>query len=119
MGVDLHLAPTPTMKSNNNNNNGHRTRKKKYAVSDLPFGHWDADSRKWRTCFIPSLLAWAGAQADPFGTNSQMVDEITALWPRIYPTIVLNDARTSTILGVVRMFPEPSWHEQLLIHIYF
>jgi hypothetical protein len=121
MGINLHPpASTPTTRNrdgnlnnnicgtgeNANNNNGCGTRKRKYTVSDLPFGHWDVDSRKWRVCFVPSLLAWAGTQHDPFGTNSQMTDEVTALWKHVYPTIVLNDARMSIVLCVVCVFPE-------------
>ena len=106
MGVNLHLASTPTI--GNNKNKGRGARKKKYGVTDLPFTHWDTDSRKWRTSFIPSLLAWAGTQVDPFGTNSQMAEEVTALWEHVYPVIVLNDERTSIVLSVVCTFPEPS-----------
>ncbi|KAF8490335.1 hypothetical protein F5888DRAFT_1638128 [Russula emetica] len=103
MGVNLHAGSTSTTGNNNNNNgpkHGTSSPKKKYAVSDLPFAHWDVDSRKWRTSFIPSLLAWAGTQGDPFGANSQMTDEVTALWQRLYLAIVLNDARTSIVLSV-------------------
>ena len=93
--------------NNNNNNNGRHgsTRKRKFGISDLPFVHWDMDSRKWRLSFVPSLLAWAGTQCDPFGTNSQMSDEVTMLWERIYPAIILDDTRTSVILSVVCIFP--------------
>ena len=93
-----------------NNNSGRGARKKKFGISDLPFTHWDKDSRKWRVSFVPLLLAWAGTQPDPFGTNSQMADEITTLWQHVYPAIVLNDTRLSVILSVVRTFPEPSYH---------
>jgi hypothetical protein len=89
-----------------NDGHGTRTSRKKYAVSDLPFTHRDIDTRKWRTQFVPSLLAWAGTQGDPFGTNCQMSDEVTTLWQRIYPTIILNDTRKSIVLGVVRIFPQ-------------
>src|ERR1700679_474916 len=128
MGVNLHLAAsnpstvTPTTanntnshsrtgrssSSNNNNNDGHGARKRKFAISDLPFAHWDIDSRKWRVSFVPLLLAWAGTQHDPFGMNGQMADEVTALWEHVYPAIMLNDMRLSVILSVVRTFPEPS-----------
>jgi hypothetical protein len=119
MGVNLHAGSTSTTGNNNNNGPKHGTssRKKKYAVSDLPFAHWDVDSRKWRTSFIPSLLAWAGTQGDPFGTNSQMTDEVTALWQRLYPAIVLNDARTSIVLSVVRKSLKLSWHLIYCIYI--
>jgi hypothetical protein len=129
MGVNLHPAAstlaTPTRanntrtgrssssssnnnnNNNNNNSNGRGARKRKFGISDLPFVHWDVDSRKWRVSFIPLLLAWAGTQRDPFGTNSQMADEVTTLWECVYPAIVLNDARLAVILSVVRAFPEP------------
>ena len=124
MGVNLTLASTwaPTIAStgNNLNNNSHRTgpsnnnnngcgaHKRKFGISDLPFTQWDIDSRKWHVSFVPSLLAWAGTQSDPFGTNSQMADEVSALWEHVYPAIVLNDLWTSIILSVVCTFPEPS-----------
>jgi hypothetical protein len=96
MGVNLHPAAstpaTPTRanntrtgcsssssNNNNNNSNGRGACKREFGISDLPFVHWDVDSRKWRVSFIPLLLAWAGTQRDPFGTNSQMADEVTTL----------------------------------------
>lgn len=113
MGVNISQVSqpsTPMAKSGNdsNNSNNHGTRKKKYAVSDLPFSKWSIDSRKWRTHFVPLLIAWAGTQEDPFGTNSQMANKVTALWQRIYPAIVLNDARTVIILAVVCTSSLPS-----------
>jgi hypothetical protein len=36
-----------------------------------------------------------------------MANEVTTLWERVYPAIVLNDARLAVILSVVRAFPEP------------
>lgn len=106
MGVNLH--PALTAKTGTNDNKVLKgARKRKYGVSDLPFTHWDIDSRKWRNYVVPLLLAWAGTQGDPFGTNSQMVDEVVALWERAYPAIMLNDARKSILLGVVRMFWSP------------
>ena len=95
------------MGNNSNNGRGSRTSRRKYAVSDLPFTHWDIDIRKWRAQFVPSLLAWAGTQGDPFGTNSQMDDEVTILWQRVYPAIVLNDTRKTIVLSVVRTFSQP------------
>ena len=47
-------------------------------------------------------------QSDPFGTNSQMADKVSALWERVYPAIVLNDLQTSIILSAVCTVPEPS-----------
>ena len=112
MGVSLSQASTPPTTGNNSNNGrGARTTgRKKYAVSDLPFAHWDIDSHKWHNQFVPSLLAWAGTQGDPFGTNSQMVGEVATLWQRLYPAIILNDTRRCIILSVVRTFSRPSWH---------
>jgi hypothetical protein len=119
MGVNLRPTTASTVAANtgsshgrtgpgDNNNNGRHgaTRKRKFGISDLPFAHWDLDSRKWRLSFVPSLLAWAGTQRDPFGTNSQMSDEVTALWERVYPAIILNDTRLSVIFSVVRTFPQ-------------
>ena len=121
MNVNLHLAastpatPTTVNDTNshrtgrsNNDNNGRGARKRKFGIPDLPFAHWDIDSRKWCISFVPLLLAWAGTQRDPFGTNSQMADEVAALWEHVYPAIVLNDTRLSVIISVVRMFPMPS-----------
>jgi hypothetical protein len=95
-------------RTGHSNNNEHGARRKKFGISDLPFTRRDIDSRKWRTSFVPSLIAWAGTQFDPFDTNSRMSDEVVALWKRVYPAIVLNDTRISVILSVVRTFPEPS-----------
>jgi hypothetical protein len=102
MAVNLcQLASTLPTRSNGHDGHGARTGKKRLGVSDLPFADWNVDSRNWRTQFLPSLLAWAGTQRDPFGTKSQMHDEVTAIWERIFPAIVLDDARKLSVLRVV------------------
>lgn len=114
MAVNLCQASTLTTRSNvHDASHGARTGKKRHGISDLPFAHWNVDSRKWRIQFVPSLLAWAGAQGDPFGTNSQMVDEVAVIWQRIYPAIVLDDTKKYIVLRIVRTFvtfPSPNRH---------
>ncbi|KAI9429346.1 hypothetical protein H4582DRAFT_2089464 [Lactarius indigo] len=48
---------------------------KKAMVADLPFPD-RKNSRIWRKSFVPLLIAWAGSQLDPFGTNSKEAREI-------------------------------------------
>jgi len=54
--------------------------KPRYTQVDLPFPHecyMDGQGSDclnwWQSCFIPSLLSWARAQHNPFGTNCLLV----------------------------------------------
>jgi hypothetical protein len=64
---------------------------------------------QWRTSFIPSLLSWAGAQDDPFGTNCRLAmnlsDEVVNIWERVYPGSKLDDDGKLIVLFVVRPLP--------------
>ncbi|KAH9023299.1 hypothetical protein EDB85DRAFT_2151262 [Lactarius pseudohatsudake] len=67
-----------------------RPRKQRYLVVDLPFSRGSKDLQVWRKSFVPSLLAWAGTQQDPFGANCQMEREVVNLWERTFPSIALD-----------------------------
>jgi hypothetical protein len=80
-----------------------RSSKKRYTVADLPFSGGSKDIHIWRKTFIPLLIAWAGTQEDPFGTNCQMEGEIMDAWKHAFPYIILDVARDYEILlNVVR-----------------
>ncbi|KAI9429431.1 hypothetical protein H4582DRAFT_2065259 [Lactarius indigo] len=55
---------------------------KKAMVADLPFPD-RKNSRIWRKSFVPLLIAWAGSQLDPFGTNSKVREEAEVVWSNI------------------------------------
>jgi hypothetical protein len=71
----------------------------------------------WRNRFVPSLLAWAGSLRDPFGTNIKLNDEVSNLWKRVFPDIVIRDASTSMdmviVRTVVRVFTDTDTHGSL------
>lgn len=79
-----------------------RGRKRRYTVPDLPFPRGGGHKQTWRRSFVPSLLAWAGAQEDPFGVNGDLYDAVDELWSRIYPQITLEDDAIMVVVKVVR-----------------
>lgn len=122
MGVQL--MPSMPMDSNSNTTSTRRTaartttRKVRYSVRDLPLPPCDPYySDMWRNRFVPSLLAWAGSLRDPFGTNIKLNDEVSNLWKRVFPDIVIRDASTSMdmviVRTVVRVFTDTDTHGSL------
>ena len=53
----------------------------KYMVSDLPFP--GGKTHYWHKYFVPCLVAWAGSQDDPFGTNNGVRTEAVCIWGRV------------------------------------
>lgn len=104
MGVTLTWTPVAMMSTGSRppQQMPKRSRRPRYTVADLPFPRGGKDAQTWRRLFVPSLLAWAGSQDDPFGTNSQMDTEIDTIWQHIYPAIALNDATHEILQNVVR-----------------
>jgi hypothetical protein len=84
-----------------------RPLKTRYTQADLPFprDHTTNCLYRWRTSFLPSMLSWAGAQGDPFGTNCRLAmnfsEEIASIWMRVYPEIPLDEDSTLIVLCVV------------------
>jgi len=77
--------------------------KQKFTKANLPFPRGGNHLYIWAKHFRPSLLAWAGSQEDPFGTNGTMHTEIVQIWSRLYPDIELNDQNMVIVLNVVRL----------------
>lgn len=88
-----------------------RPPKPRYTQADLPFPHGlsgEEGINRWRSSFIPSLLSWAGAQDDPFGTNCRLEmnpSELVNIWERVYPGSTLDDKGLNVVAFVVR----PRW----------
>lgn len=72
-------------------------------VSDLPFP--GNKSLYWRKYFVPSLVAWAGSQLDPFGTNSRVGTEAALIWGQVFPGKTLTSKDQDTLSGVVCNLP--------------
>ena len=71
----------------------------KYLVSDLPFP--GNKTQYWRKYFVPSLIAWAGSQPDPFGTNYGVGTEAALVWGQVFPTIELTPKDCDTLSSMV------------------
>ena len=76
-------------------------------VSDLPFP--GGRTQYWRKYFVPPLVAWAGSQPDPFGTNLGVGSEALLVWNQVLPTIVLDQRDCETLAGVVCIASNYSW----------
>ena len=78
-----------------------RARKPRYTVPDLPFPPGGKHLQLWCKAYVPALIAWAGSQNDPFGANGQMDTEITVIWQRIYPALLLSSKSYEILQHVV------------------
>jgi hypothetical protein len=76
-------------------------------VSDLPFP--GGKTLYWRKYFIPPLIAWAGSQTDPFGTNVGVGSEAAIVWKRVFPALILDQEGRETLTGVVCLFSSSSF----------
>ena len=75
--------------------------KQKYKVIDLPLPENSAYFEKWRKSFVPSLLAWAGANEDPFKVNNELYSAVPHIWKRVFPGLKLADIDLLTVVKVV------------------
>jgi hypothetical protein len=104
MGINLtpaHIAATVSTGVGNALPKPKCVRKQRYTTADLPFPRGGRHIQIWRKVFVPTLLAWAGSQEDPFGTNGQMGGEIEKIWKQIYPTITLDETNYEALQNVV------------------
>jgi hypothetical protein len=81
-----------------------RQGQKKPVVADLPFVG-DRITQIWRKDIIPMLVAWAGSQEDPFGTNSQAKSEAVSISKLLFPATKLDKNRCAIMMGVVHIHP--------------
>ena len=77
-----------------------RTLKQHYELSDLDLQGGD-HIKTWKTSFIPSLLAWAGACDDPFKVSSELFTAVGQIWERTFPAIALLDDKLLALVKVV------------------
>jgi hypothetical protein len=102
MGIVLNQDPTGTMMEGNTKAPQH-LRKTRYMTTDLPFpGPPNGENIKmWQNTVVPSLLIWAGTQADPFGTNARMRGPLAGFWSSAFPDSVLSEHELDIVLSVV------------------
>jgi hypothetical protein len=79
-----------------------RQARQKVTIADLPFPG-GKNSQVWRKFFIPPLIAWAGSQLDPFGTNSRVDGEAAVIWKRVFPAVSLQPDARELLRSVVRI----------------
>lgn len=82
-----------------NHKNGSR-RKQKYTTSDLPYPPGGKNSDNWKL-LNAMVISWAGAQEDPFGTNSRLDTDIDMLWESVFPGSTLDIPGRQRALVVV------------------
>lgn len=65
-----------------------KPRREKFKVSDLTVLVTASHTSRWQKQFRHTLISWAGAQADPFGTNSLLTNEVVMeIWDTVYPDV--------------------------------
>ncbi|KAH9974166.1 hypothetical protein BGW80DRAFT_1249862 [Lactifluus volemus] len=101
MGIVLNQDPTGTMMEGNTKA-PQRLRKTRYMTTDLPFpGPPNGENIKtWQNTVVPSLLIWAGTQADPFGANARMRGPLAGFWSSAFPDSVLSEHELDIVLSV-------------------
>ena len=77
-----------------------------FNTSQLPFPQAAARAKpyfdSWHVYFLPTLMAWAGSQDDPFGANSHLDDTVAAIWTCAYPDLKeLNDETMPIVHSMV------------------
>jgi len=80
-----------------------RTSKEKVTLGDLPYEQNKKNVQTWRNIFVPALLRWAGAQEDPFGTNSLIKEIVPHMWGSIFPQYALDEHGLSIVEAMVRL----------------
>ncbi len=87
-----------------------RPRREKYVVADLPLTT-PSHSSRWRNQYRHSIITWAAAQLDPYGTNSLLTTNLVhSIWDRVYPDVniagPMNDQleqNLAVLLSLVRL----------------
>lgn len=63
-----------------------RPRREPFVVSMLPFPKTASYTARWQKQFRHTLISWAAAHLDPYGTNSVLSHEIVlSIWEAVYP----------------------------------
>ena len=65
------------------------TRKETYTNGSLPFpsSQHSCYLARWRKSFRATLIDWAGAVEDPFGTNTIMGAVVKQIWCKVFPEL--------------------------------
>jgi len=70
---------------------------------DLPLLWGRKLSEAWRRHFIPSLIAWAGAQENPLVISGDLDDVVADIWSQIFPRVVLDCDDIAILVKVVSL----------------
>lgn len=86
-----------------------RKKKEKYTNASLPFpsAHSNTFMSRWHKRFKPAIIAWGATSGDPFGTNANLTEVVTTLWPAVFPEIkdkVQDEVDLAAIIAVVSVF---------------
>jgi hypothetical protein len=101
MGVQI-TQVNSTAKDSDATANHSNGRKQKYTTLDLPYPPGGKNSENWKL-LNAMLIAWAGAQEDPFGTNGRLDTDIDTLWESVFPGSELDVQGRKRALVVVRL----------------
>lgn len=98
MGIQIAKVDSTTKDSDAtaNRKNG---RRQKYTILDLPYPPGGKNSENWKL-LNAMVLSWAGAQEDPFSTNSKLDMEIDMLWESVFPGSILDVQGRKRVLVV-------------------
>jgi hypothetical protein len=101
MGIQMTKVDS-TAKDSDAAANRKNGRKQKYTTLDLPYPPGGKNSENWKL-LNARVLSWAGAQEDPFSTNSKLDMEIDMLWESVFSGSMLDVQGRKRALVVVRL----------------
>lgn len=87
-----------------------RFRRKKATVAQLPLPSTTVHLVRWQKQFRQTLIEWAAAQVDPFGTNGLLTTEVVLfIWERIFPDVYIGGVENdpATYLSVLISLVSP------------
>jgi hypothetical protein len=89
--------------------------RQKYTTLDLPYPPGGKNSENWKL-LNAVVISWAGAQEDPFSTNSRLDIDIDMLWESVFPGSALDDQGRKRALVVVRLLVS-FWDSAVAVHV--
>ena len=101
MGLKFSTVVPPTGLGNAAAHPSHRNaRRPRPTILNMPFPDGGNHDQMWKI-FSTTLIGWARAQEDPFGTNGKLDQEIDQIWSTLFPGNVLDGVGREVAVTVV------------------
>jgi hypothetical protein len=112
MGIQITKVDT-SIKDSDAMANHKSSGRQKYTTLDLPYPPGGKNSENWKR-LNGMVISWAGAQEDPFGTNSRLDININVLWESAFPGSTLDVQGRRHALVVVHLL---FWDSVVMVRV--